>query len=513
MRSFINIIKGNYLQYVRSYSFLITVAISVYVALSLVPSPKATYSTIRLGAFTGDYNSVWIGLVIAVMASTFLSLAGFFLINGSIQKDIETRIGHIIGTTQISNSSYLFSKLISNLCILITILGVVLLAGIVLLFVFGSQYTLQLLDFVLPLLLITVPTLFVVSALSLALEVLFPKKRFVQYGIFLIIYFVSLFGFSTEKNATFDMFGIQEPIAIVTEQIQQQHPSESTKLIIGFVSGGRDFDKVITVERISFSQNYVWNRLLWIIIAMLATFLVSVVFHRFNIKEKLVLSSKKVSLQTQNSAGFQLSNLAITPEFSSHVSPLIGAEIVMLVRKSPKWLIGISFCLMFAMIFVPLKFAHYYILPLVWFLQVGVWSDLVTKDISFRTYYFTASSYKPLQRLFVSRILAGVCIALLIAMPLLVRYLVELDFHTIVNIVLGAIFIILLSVFFGTLTKSKKLFEIVFFFLIYSNINLVTLTDYFGALHNSVSYTLMMILLSVVLFCMSYSLKKIRYGN
>lgn len=513
MFQFKNIIKGNYLQYVRSYSFLITVALSVYIAFSFVPSPEANYSTIRLGSFTGDYNSAWIGFVTAIMSSTILSLVGFFLINGSIRKDIETRIGHIIGTTRISNTAYIFTKLLSNFLILFSILIIVSIVSVILSFLYGNGQSFQLLDFVLPYTIITIPTLFIVSSISLVLEIILPKKTLLQYGIFLVSFFVILFSSSpsNENQNIKDVFGIQYPTALVSNQIQQMHPGQDTELTIGFISGGRDIDKVVTVESISFTSAYIQGRLMWMGFAIVLAFISSLFFHRFNIKEKLTTRVKPLEKANNRSADFQLGNITSVPEFSSQLSPLIGAEILMLVRKSPKWLWGMSFCLMLAMVFVPLTFAHHYMLPLLWFLQVGVWSDLVTKDLAFRTHYFTASSYQPVQRLFVSRIIAGVFIALFIATPLLVRYIVELDFHTIINITLGAIFIILLSVFFGTLTKSKKLFEIVFFFLIYSNINLVSVTDYFGAIHTSFSYTGIMAILTIGLFSGSYFLKKLSY--
>lgn len=511
MFQFKNIIKGNYLQYIRSYSFLITVALSVYIAFSFVPSPEANYTTIRLGSFTGDYNTAWIGFVTAIMSSTILSLFGFFLINGSIRRDIDTRIGHIIGTTRISNTAYIITKLLSNFLILFSILIIVGIVSVILSFLYGNGQSFQLLDFVLPYAIITIPTLFVVSSFSLLLEIALPKKTTIQYGVFLVGFFMMLFASSPEKQGMFDVFGMQYPTTVVSDQIQALHAGQDTELTIGFISGGRNIDKVVTVESISFTQSYMLSRLFWIGFAFILAIVSSVFFHRFNIKERLTTHVKPKEKSNGRSADFQLGNIQEIPEFSSQLSPLIGAEILMLIRKSPKWLWGVSFCLMVAMIFVPITFAHHYMLPLLWFLQVGVWSDLVTKDIAFRTHYFTASSYQPVERLFISRIIAGVSISLLIAAPLLVRYLVDLNFHTLLNIVLGALFIILLSVFFGTLTKSKKLFEIVFFFLIYSNINLVSVTDYFGAMHTSFSYTGIMAILTAGLFAGSYFLKKLSY--
>ena len=185
-------------------------------------------------------------------------------------------------------------------------------------------------------------------------------------------------------------------------------------------------------------------------------------------------------------------------------------EIKLLFRKSKKWVLLLILCGMIATVLVPVSITHNYILPLLWFLQVTLWSDLVTKDTENRTHYFTASSYKPLQRIFVSRIIAGIFTALFVAIPLLIKLLFSLEFLAFIHVILGAVFIVLLAIFLGVLTKSKKLFEILFFFIAYSNINLVEITDYYGAIHNTIWYTGFMFFLIIILFLSSYFFKKNR---
>ncbi|MEB0248556.1 hypothetical protein QN344_00355, partial [Mucilaginibacter sp. 5B2] len=56
-----NIIKADYLQRTRSYSFLITLAITVYAAYSFVPPDTANYTTLSASGYRGVYNSAWVG--------------------------------------------------------------------------------------------------------------------------------------------------------------------------------------------------------------------------------------------------------------------------------------------------------------------------------------------------------------------------------------------------------------------------------------------------------------------
>ena len=60
MIHFRSMIKGDYLQRTRSYAFLITLAISLYIAYTFVPAPDAAYTTVRIGNFVGEYNAAWI---------------------------------------------------------------------------------------------------------------------------------------------------------------------------------------------------------------------------------------------------------------------------------------------------------------------------------------------------------------------------------------------------------------------------------------------------------------------
>ena len=57
MKSFLNIIKLDYLQRTRSYAFLITLCVSLAFAYSFVPDPESTYTTVRVGDYIGNYNA------------------------------------------------------------------------------------------------------------------------------------------------------------------------------------------------------------------------------------------------------------------------------------------------------------------------------------------------------------------------------------------------------------------------------------------------------------------------
>ncbi|WP_130734719.1 hypothetical protein [Flavobacterium sp. J27] len=509
MWQFKSIITGNFLQFVRSYSFLLVLAVSLYVSFSFIPGPEASYKTIQFGTYSGAYNATWIGLATAILSSIFLSFFGFFLINGTIKKDIETRIGAIISASSISNFKYLLTKALANFLVLLSILVIVFLMSIMLFFLYGKEYTFNFPAFIFPYVYIALPSLFFIAFFSLLLEVFIPKQNILQYVIFIGCFFYILFAnFTQKQNNSFDVFGIQEPLKQVEKQFNPDTLLKENKLTIGFVSGSRDITKVIEVRPVVFSGGYFLSRFIWIAIIFIALFFAAFFFHRFSLSEREALSEKVEEEDTDfKKATFQMGTNVVTKN-TFGLQSLIKIEFALLSRKNTKTLLSATIICMAIMFFVSIQMAHEYVLPLLWFLQILVLSDLETKDHTQRTFFFTASAYKPLQRVFISRILAAILWMFLIASPLWIRLLIKGELNTFLSILLGAVFIVLLAVFLGIITQSKKLFEIVFFFMVYCNLNSLPITDYFGALHQSMNYTIGLLLLISLLFLMSYFMKK-----
>ncbi|RZK17253.1 MAG: hypothetical protein EOO43_13680, partial [Flavobacterium sp.] len=179
------IVKNDYLQRTRSYSFLITLAVTVFMAYSFVPAQDANYTTLSASGYKGVYNSAWVGYVSGIMTTVMLSYYGFVLVNSGIKKDIETEVGLIIATTPISNFKYLLCKQLSNYLVLLTIVAITLVVSIGVFFYRGTGYPFILSNFLLPYLFFAVPALFVVASLAIVGEVFLGKRNILQF----IVYF------------------------------------------------------------------------------------------------------------------------------------------------------------------------------------------------------------------------------------------------------------------------------------------------------------------------------------
>lgn len=520
MKHFYPIIKGDYLQRTRSYSFLITIALSVYFAYFFIPPPGASYTTVSIGNYTGNANAAWIGHVTAVMTSLFLSLIGFFLVNNSIKKDIETEVGMIIAATSVSNFSYLLSKTLSNFLVLLSIMGIGFLMSIGLFFFRGQGYSFDLMSFVLPYLIITVPSLFFISSLAIVGEVFVGRRSMIQYILFFILFnfIIANVAMAPETNMVQwrDPFGLKAVTMDMHNFVKAHHDPSAPKAVMGFVFSDKKENIPFTYENIKWSGSFIVSRVIWIAISIVLVYLASMFFHRFDLKER----TRSVSRRERNEpaivpASAQSIRVSQLPAVQSAygIGPFIKTELLLLYRKGSPWFWLVNAGGMIALLFAPIIVAHQFILPALWFLQVTRLSDLSAKEKMNGLHYFTYASFQPLKRLLSSQIIAGVILVVLLASPLIIRLLIGGEMLSVVSIIVGAMFIVLSAASLGIITGGTKLFEILFFLLTYCNINRIPFMDYFGGINANLAQLIVTSLACVGLLIIGYAFRSYELRN
>ncbi|WP_394748944.1 ABC transporter permease [Spongiimicrobium salis] len=510
MKSLMTLVRSDYLQRTRSYAFLITLCASLAIAYTFVPEPNANYSTIRIANHVGYYNSAWFGYVTAIMTSIFLSLIGFYLVSSSVKTDIDTKVGQIVASTPISNFHYLLSKALSNFLVLLTIAIVVFIMSIVLFVLYNDGYPFEWHQFVQPYVVIVLPALFCIAILAIVFEAFFGKYTIIQHiGFFFLFAVLMIFSPKREAQFSMDVFGSK----IVMHQLEQtvrkvSNTPENTDLSIGYVIGNTQETKRFEFNGMDFPLTFLFSRFAWIALGIVLIFMISGLFHRFNLKERTY--RPKVNSKTKKSIlknELTLSQLPI-PQIHYGIYPVLKTELVLLYRKGKKGLWLLNALGMFLLITLPLEAAHQIVLPLLWFLQVGRISDISTKERTHGLHYFTLSAYKPIIRILFSQIAAAVLLLWVLASPLWVRLMISTDFNGMLAISLGAVLVVLLSVVLGILFKGKKLFEVLFFMITYANINRIPLVDYFGGFDHPRGYTLKLAIVIMILAGISVFMRK-----
>jgi len=490
MRYIYSIIKADYRQRTRSYSFLITLAVTFYVAYLFVPANTAPYTTLSITGYKAANTSAWVGGVSAMLTTFMLSLYGFMLVNSGIKKDIDTGIGSIIATTPITNFKYLLSKQLSNYLVLITITGCTFLVSLLMFYLRGKGYPFILSDFVLPYLFFALPTLFIVAALAVAGEVFLGKRTILQF----IAYFF-LFGavIAASNNTDYCTSGVADPFGLslmtsgIKHQVNTQFHENIEQLSFGFIFESHKPFKVFVWNGLSWTGTFLLSRLLWMGFSLAIVYFSSFFFHRFDIKHaggrNIKVKAEVKEATAPDSFLASVDRVQMPPVVSDYsILPLIKTELVLLTKQGNRWIWLINGGLWIALFLVPLTIAYVYLLPILWFLQVTRWSELTTKEITNRLHYFTFASYKPLARMLPAQILAGIALALALAFPVILRSAFSSNFIAVINIINGSAFVVLLAVALGIVSGGKKLFEVTFFMLTYAVVNKAPITDYLGSL-------------------------------
>ena len=511
MNRILTLLKYDYLQRVRSYNFLIILLVSLVFASLLIPEAEAVYSTVSIGDYLGHYNSAWIAYVTAVMSSVFISMLGYYIINSSIRTDQNNRLGQLVAATDISNFHYLIVKFLGNSLILLTTVICIFIVGIILFIVHNTGYPFEIHHFLLSYLLIPIPTIIFISALAILLEVIFRNKSVLQNTMFFIL-FITMIG-QNWTGINGDPFGIQPVTQKMVQQVNEIDPSsESHGLNIGFVIRNKTLDKRFEFSSPDISIQFVLFRIFWLIIGVVIIYSISRLFHRFELNDRSVIpkfiTDKKPTTNSYELQEIDLSSIPILDQ-SSNIWPVFKTELFMMIRKGKKWIWALNIIGMALLAITPLEMAHKIVLPILWFLQVHRWADLVTKEKFHQMHFFIYSSFRPVQRLLSAQFLAGTSLAVFLALPLMFRFVLLGDWVPVISILFGSVFIICLSTFIGIVSGGKRLFEIVFFFIAYLNVNALSFTDYFGGMHTSIGYLILLGGLAITLGALSFILRRL----
>ena len=516
MRYFFTIIKADYLQRTRSYSFLITLAVTVFLAYSFVPEDTANYTTLSAKGYKGVNNSAWVGYVSGIMTTVMLSYYGFLLVNSGIKKDIDTEVGLIIATTPISNFKYLLYKQLSNYLVLLSIAAVTFLVSIVVFFIRGSGYPFILSNFIFPYLFFAVPALFLVAALAVAGEVFLGRRSILQ---FIVYFFLCGLGMALinsksdlHSNGIFDPYGLSLMTKSIMNFINTHYHEDIRSVNFGFLFNGRRQYKHFEWEGLSWSALFIISRIVWMGLGLAIVYLSSFFFHRFDFKQGAATKKKPKS-----SAAIGVLEPMFNPNaidratlpklsFDYGIYPFVKTELLLLIRQGNQWMWLLNAGLWVAMLVVPFAIVYSYLLPVLLFLQVTRWSELVTKEKTNRVHYFAYAAYKPVQRMLPAQILAGLLLAIGLALPVLIRCIIASNGFAVLTIINGCVLIVLIATASGIVTGSKKLFEVFFFLLTYAALNKLPVTDYLGSLPhgNMIQFVLTILAINFTLLAVSF---------
>jgi len=491
IRSITHIARADFLQRLRSYYFLISVGVCVFVIYSFVPAVDAGYTIVSLGNYRGFYNAAWIGTMVS-MCSPFFALIGFYITNNAVKRDRDTGVGQIIATTRVTRIQYLTGKLFSNFAVLLVMLLVITAMTIVMFMVRGETSHLEWGKLLLPLLIMTLPAMFIIAALALVFDALCGNAR----GLANILYFfvwIFLVSIGMVAPAT-DVFGVNTSAMQIKQAVAVLHPDWNGSFGTGIIiTGAAGAGRVFTWEGMNWTLPVILLRIAWMGAAFGMVLLASLRFDRFD-KTATVERQWRKPLFTKETAPLSPDNPVLPgiryrdlPPAEARFSffSLVKAELQLMLLGRRRYWMALTAGLFVATLVAPLGLACRFGLPLLWLLQILILSKLGCRELENRCDGYIFAAAFPLLRQLPATLSAAVLVLLSLATPVMLREVLSGNFYSFLAIDAAALFIPALAVASGIFSGGSKIFEVVFTIMVYGILNGTPFFDFTGTLPGS----------------------------
>jgi hypothetical protein len=471
---------------VRRYSFLFTLGFALY--LGYLASTGNL--VLELGHARGIYNSAWVGALLSLVASAFISLAGFYFVKNTIQRDRETRVGQILAATPISKFTYVLGKMFSNLAVLTLMLAVLALSGIAMQLIDGEDRHILLWNLMSPFILLAFPAMAVVAAFA----VLFESIPFLRGGFGNIAYFfLWITGLSipiTTRNHVSDLIGI----SVVADSARNAaHLSAESGGVTFALTFGELHGPLSTFQwdGLPWTTEMVVSRVIWLAFALGIVVLSAFFFDRFDPSRGKVLREAQEVLpavlpeQTIASYHATLTQAAtLTPlaglKFQSRFLAMVAAELRLMLQGQKWWWYVVAAGLAIASAAAPSASARGMLLAVAWIWPVLLWSSMGVRETREQTYQLIFSAPHPVARQLPAIWCAGFLLALLTGCGFGARLLLSGNLRGAMAWLIGALFIPTFALGLGVWSGTGKPFEILY-----------TLLWYVGPLHSTTALDFM----------------------
>lgn len=485
VRIIYHLARADFLERVRRYSFLIMLGLVVFLGY------QAAIGNIyvQVGEYRGEFNSAWVGSMMAVIASVLLGWFGFYLVKGSVARDRETGVGQIMATTPLTRPLYVLGKWLSNFAVLTSMVLILALAGVIIQYLTGESTQLDLIALLSPSLFGTLPAMALVAAVA----VLFETIDFLSGGFGNIIYFflfTLVMAVGIEQSKTNPAF---EPLGA---RLYQESMGAAAKAAFpdydgGFMLGSTDVPAkgVFHWSGVDWTPDIILKRFTIFGLAIVLTLLASLFFDRFdpsrqrpkrtkgtasNPKPQIVSTSKTLSQP------IHLTPLTDSPNRFA-VIKVISSELKILLKGQRWWWYVGAIGLFVASLFAPVNSMRTDILPFVWIWPILIWSGMGNREIRNNTQQMVFSSPAPLMRQLPATWLAGIIVTALTGSGAALKLLVSGEGTGLLAWFSAVLFIPSFALALGVWSNSHKLFEVLYITLWYAGpMNYVYAVDFIG---------------------------------
>jgi hypothetical protein len=476
--------RADFYERTRRYSFLIMLALVVYLGYQVNTGVVALY----LDDYRGVFNSAWVGSMLTLVGTFFIGWFGFYMVKGSIARDYDTGVGQIIATTPLRRPHYLLGKWLSNLAVLVVMLGILAGAGVILQLIQREDPTIDLWALWSPFLVIGLPAMAWVAALA----AVFDTISWLRGGFGNVVYFF-FFAFTivlamewAPIPPALEPLGFKLFYAEMGAAARQAFPDYAGGFSLG--ASERTVTDTFIWPGVAWTVDIVLWRLAVVGVALVGVLFAAGLFDRFD-AAKVVKRSRATTREQAEEGRLPPADMPPPPAhiLLSPVRPgfrfdqVLWAELKLLLKGQRWWWYGVAVILVIVGLANESGPGGASSLLAAWIWPVLIWSSLGVREARFATSQMVFSAARPLTRQLPATWLAGVIVTALAGIGVGVRALAGGDGLGLLMWLAGVIFIPSLALACGVWSGTSKLFEVLYVVIWYIGpLNRVSALDFIG---------------------------------
>lgn len=522
LRVLLAIARADFLERVRRYAFLITLAVAAWGAHGALPPRGAGYTTVSLEGHRALYGSAGAGVIVALITGVFLMLVGFYLVKNAVERDRHSGVGQILATTRMGRLTYIAGKVLSNAAVLFAMLGVMLVVAAAMQQVLGEDRHVDLGALALPFVLLAAPAMLVVSAAAVLFEVV-PCLRGGLGNVVFFFLWIATIATGVPESAVRLPIGDVVGMTVVMPSLQQAcaraypdyRPNHGDVAGIS-VNPRAGFVTRFPYPGVRWTPALLAQRLAWVGIAALLTGMAAALFDRFDTVRATTRprSRRRARAPTAEGPAVEVAEptrahasvAALAPaRRAERLTPLVRAELALLFKGQNRWWYAGALTLALLCLFVPLPGVRGVALPFAAIWPLLAWSSLGWREQRHGTAAMLFSAPRPLRRQLLATWLAGVVLALATTGTYGLRVALAGDLGSLSGWLAGVLFIPSFALASGVWTGSGKLFEVAFLALWYVGpLQRISALDFLGAVPDARTAHAAFFALALALLALTY---------
>ncbi|MEG2942318.1 MAG: hypothetical protein RR969_12175 [Thermomonas sp.] len=461
-RAVIALLVADLRQRLRTPRFWLLIAGLAALMWWCFPALERDYLTVSVGeGMRGRYSSAWIGMVAALMYSSTLSLAGFYLVRGTVVRDLETRTWQLLVATTMSRGGYLLAKWLSHMVVFGLLIGAGLAVGLIAQLLRAEDLRIDLIELVKPVLVLTLPSLALTAAFAIWFDLIPWLRRSAGNVVFFVAWVMLLtFGVSQAEQspgAALPWPGDPHGLLVAEYDLSHAWPSVDAGKELGLSIGKQALEGKAPVlldwTHWAITSATMQARGAWLALALLLLALAVPLLDR--------CAAHVGSPGKARGDGARLRRLdaALSPlQRGSPGAALVAAELQLVLRPRKPWWWLAMLAAMGVQLFAPEK-AMAVAIIVAWVLAMDVFARLILREHETHTTALVFTAPRMRVRMLWVRTIVAVGMAWVITLPGMLRLVAVHPQAALATLVAGAS-LALWGMASGVLFRSGRMFEL-----------------------------------------------------